>query len=94
MFLHLSVSHSVQGGCLLLGPGGDVYLLVRGYPTVEMAVEAGGTHPIGMHSCLFLKVIPFLLSGSFTESLLRQIGLQRWVYFVYSRERRLFICER
>ena len=58
MFLHLSVSHSVQGG--MHGRGsvhsrGHVWqgctwggACVAG----ETATEAGGTHPTGMHSCL------------------------------------------
>ena len=97
MFLHLSVSHSVHGGCGERGiwwkgvcPGGRgvVDTLPPGprgrHPLdpeadtpgprgkhpwtqrqtlrpplspVEMATEAGGTHPTGMHSCIILKLI-------------------------------------
>ena len=54
MFLHLSVSHSVHG----VG-GGVVFAFGSGGCTplytlpVEMAIEAGGMHPTGMHSCSF-----------------------------------------
>ena len=64
MFLHLSVilftggvSTSGCGGCLPLVPGG-LPLGLGGYtpradtPPVEITIEAGGTHPTGMHSCL------------------------------------------
>ena len=75
MFLHLPISHSVhegggvclwvQGVCLPLGFGVDVYhppprhtplhsnthTRTLGHPAVEVAIEAGGTHPTGMHSC-------------------------------------------
>ena len=99
MFLHLSVSHSVHGGCGERGiwwkgvcPGGEgcgrhpAPWTQRQTPPgprgrhpwtqrqtpldpeadtppppplspVEMATEAGGTHPTGMHSCLILKLI-------------------------------------
>ena len=56
------------GGCLPLGPGGvhppgqtpprqtppwaDTHL--GRHPPVEMTIEAGGTHPTGMHSCFNL----------------------------------------
>ena len=43
MFLHLSVSHSVHRGSL--SPP------CRHPHPPEMATEAGGTHPTGMHSC-------------------------------------------
>ena len=41
MFLHLSLSHSVQR-CTLWGAG---------MHAEETATEAGSKHPTGMHSC-------------------------------------------
>ena len=46
IFLHLSVILFTGGGCLL--PGG---CLVETPPGT--ATAAGGTHPAGMHSCLY-----------------------------------------
>ena len=31
---------------------------LMGRPSPKMATEADGTHPIGMHSCLFFKLQP------------------------------------
>ena len=53
------MSTSGCGGCLPLVPGG-LPLGLGGYtpradtPPVEITIEAGGTHPTGMHSCLLL----------------------------------------
>ena len=56
MSLHLSVSHSVQGGCFLrggclLGGGGG------GGDPPGTATAAGVTHPTGMHSCFVLSLV-------------------------------------
>ena len=64
MFLHLSVSHSVHSGVYLWVRGvyTPVDTHIPGHPSldtsplstpppIEMVIEAGGTHPIGMHSC-------------------------------------------
>ena len=45
MFLHSSVSHSVHRRGVRGGGGGG------GMHAGEMATEASGTHPTGMHSC-------------------------------------------
>ena len=60
------VCHSVHGGCLPLGAGVTPLNTPPGHtpldnprththpghiPPGEMAIEAGGTHPTGMHSC-------------------------------------------
>ena len=37
------------GGCLRLGS--RVYTPLGRHSPVEMTIEAGGTHPIGKHSC-------------------------------------------
>ena len=55
MFLYLSVSHSVHGGgeagvCIPTCKGRGVYSPLGRHPP-EVATEAGGTHPTGMHSC-------------------------------------------
>ena len=55
MFLHLSVSHSIHGGGGGLGVSASGYGGVYSLDTHPLAIEAGGTHPTGMHSCL--KVI-------------------------------------
>ena len=56
IFLHLSVIHSVHGGW------SGICLWVLGvclqhpsciHPPLEMAIEAGGMHPTGIHSCSF-----------------------------------------
>ena len=59
MFLHLTVSHSVhRAACMVEGAcvvGGHAWqgACMAG----EMATEAGGVHPTGMHSCL-LYIFP------------------------------------
>ena len=50
MYLHLSVSHYVHGW--VYNPLGKHLP-----PTSEMATEAGGTLPTGMHSCSLIIVI-------------------------------------
>ena len=53
MLLHLSVSHSVHGGCRQTPPWADI--------PPEMATEAGGPHPTGMHFCCKLYFISFII---------------------------------
>ena len=58
MFLHLSVSHSVHGkGYLPLGLRGVHPTGHTHPPMVELAIEADGTHPTGMHSCFYIILI-------------------------------------
>ena len=62
VFLHLSVSHSVHGGCLPqymlgytpLGPEADTAPMGADTPPAQCILygqQAGGTHPTGMHTC-------------------------------------------
>ena len=67
MFLHLSVGHSVQGGCLADTPQADIPLdrhpqadTPRQTPPVATATD--GTHPTGMLSCFIIILYIFSLS--------------------------------
>ena len=87
MFLHLSVSHSVQGcilayngqGCTPTSeqttppPQADTPIPLSRPPQAdpfETATEAGGTHPTGMNSCVYLLFLEFGVIGSVVMSFL------------------------
>ena len=81
MFLHLSVSHSVQGGLhpeegLHLGEGGCADPPPSG--TIGYSQQAGGTHPTGMHSCVhnfhFEKTTSSLNKKAFQDDAYRPLA--------------------
>ena len=70
--VHRGMYPSMQWGrgCLPLGPKGadtplDTHLPWPDTPPpkVKMTIEAGGTHPTGMRSCLHLIMVTYLYSG-------------------------------
>ena len=52
MFLHMSVILFTGRGGVCRSRGCILYTPWTPPPPVEMAIEAGSTHPTGMHSCL------------------------------------------